>query len=296
MTSTNWVFTINNPEQVPLLLTDEHKAFLKYILYQEEFVTTRHLQGYLETRKQTRISALKKLFPTAHFEKRRGTRKQAVEYCTKEESRVSGPYFWHKDELSFEVFISALSKTNSNLTTLSLIKAMLDEGRSDQDIADEHFNTWVRHHRAFREYRLLKTKPRSSFDELIVVIGPSGTGKSRFAMDTYPNAYWKQRSNWWDGYQGQETIILDEFYGWIPYDLLLRLCDRYPLLLESKGGQIQCGATRIVITSNLVPSSWYKNVYQPSLRRRISKILYMPTLGEKKEYSIEEWEERGLAI
>jgi hypothetical protein len=76
------------------------------------------------------------------------------------------------------------------------------------------------------------------------------------------------------------VVIIDEFYGWLPYDLLLRLCDRYPLLLETKGGQVQCSANTVIITSNLNPSQWYKNVYHKALYRRITTILFMPKLGE----------------
>lgn len=66
-------------------------------------------------------------------------------------------------------------------------------------------------------------------------------------MCTKPNA---DGNLWLDGYHGQKTIIFDEFYGWIKYDLLLRICDRYPLQLPIKGGFVQCQATTFVFTSN----------------------------------------------
>lgn len=157
---------------------------------------------------------------------------------------------------------------------------MLDEGKTEKEIVDEDFGSWVRHYRAFREYRLMQSTPRNHAVEVIVLQGPTGTGKSKFAMDAYPDAYWKQRSQWWDGYCNQETIILDEFYGWIPFDLLLRLCDRYPLLLETKGGQVQCVAKRVVITTNSLPGNWYRNAYFPAFCRRVAKWMVLPQLGE----------------
>ena len=41
---------------------------------------------------------------------------------------------------------------------------------------------------------------------------PSGTGKSRWVAATWPDAFWKSpESKWWDGYSGQETVVLDDF-------------------------------------------------------------------------------------
>lgn len=104
-------------------------------------------------------------------------------------------------------------------------------------------------------------------------------------MDSYPNAYWKQRSQWWDNYNGEAVVVLDEFYGWLPYDTLLRLCDRYPLLVESKGGQIQFSATTLIITTNKRPDKWYNNVYYPAFVRRVDHWIIMPRMGEVHNYN-----------
>jgi hypothetical protein len=54
-----------------------------------------HWQGYMELSDKVRFTAIKSKCPgllTAHFEARRGTREQAKEYCSKEESRIAGPF------------------------------------------------------------------------------------------------------------------------------------------------------------------------------------------------------------
>lgn len=132
---------------------------------------------------------------------------------------------------------------------------------------------------------VLKTKPRNFEVEVEVIQGPTGTGKSKWCMEHYPNAYWKQRSNWWDGYFKHEVVILDEFYGWLPYDTLLRICDRYPMLVETKGGQTQFVAKKIIITTNSEPSSWYRNVYFPAFVRRVSKWRVFAILGDEQSYA-----------
>jgi len=169
---------------------------------------------------------------------------------------------------------------------LSRIQSQLSEGNSGaiETIADNEFDLWVRYYRAFEKYLMMKTVPRNYKTEVHILQGPTGTGKSKWAMDNYPNAYWKQRSNWWDGYYGQEVVVLDEFYGWLPFDLLLRLCDRYPLLVETKGGQTQFTAKTIVITTNMLPCNWYKSAYFPAFARRVEKWHIMPILGGHDEY------------
>lgn len=98
-------------------------------------------------------------------------------------------------------------------------------------------------------------------------------------MDNYPAAYWKQRSIWWDNYDGQENVVIDDFYGWLPYDNLLRICDRYPLLCEIKGGQVNFLAKRICITSNNTPAQWYKNVVLAAFIRRVEIWIYLGKNG-----------------
>lgn len=40
--------------------------------------------------------------------------------------------------------------------------------------------------------------------------GLPGTGKTRKAREDNPGAYYKLQNKWWDGYQGQKTVIMDD--------------------------------------------------------------------------------------
>jgi len=166
---------------------------------------------------------------------------------------------------------------------LLLMKQKIDEGCSNKDLAEADFPMYLQYAKHFEVYRVLISQPRNHPVDVIVIWGPPGTGKSKYALEEFPGAYWKQRSNWWDAYQDHETVVLDEFYGWIPYDMLLRICDRYPLLLETKGGQVNFVAKTIVFTSNQVPERWYKNVHFQAFIRRVTKWIIMPVWGQRTE-------------
>lgn len=90
---TNWCFTWNNPPDLPDGLgwsTDN----VKTLVYQFESGSagTKHVQGYVELKFRRTLSGVKSLLgaDSVHFEPRRGTRKQAIQYCMKEDTRVEG--------------------------------------------------------------------------------------------------------------------------------------------------------------------------------------------------------------
>jgi len=92
--------------------------------------------------------------------------------------------------------------------------------------------------------------------------GSTGTGKSRTAwgeagFSAYPK---NPRTKFWDGYRGQENVVIDEFRGIIDIALLLIWCDRYPVIVENKGSSTCLQAKKIWITSNLHPRDWYPGV------------------------------------
>ena len=102
--------------------------------------------------------------------------------------------------------------------------------------------------------------------------GPSGTGKSRFVAALGPDAFWKApESKWWDGYSGQETVVLDDFKDYaMPLVELQRLLDWYPVG-RGQGRSVPMMAKRYVLTSNTSPDDWYIRADpHRTVRRRIS--------------------------
>lgn len=263
--SYSWMFTLNNPTQQEMDLPRKWKG--SYCIYQLEKglnLETPHLQGYIHFENAKYFSTMKKLSPRCHWEPREGTHKQARDYCSKIESRVEGPWSY------------GIEPHQGQRTDLLTLQKDLDLGFSLPIIANYHFQEYLKYPKAIETYIAMRQKPRMFKSVVTVIYGPTGTGKSRSLYETFPQAYWVSRpagkgTLWFNGYTNQETVIFDEFYGWVKFDLLLRLCDRYPIKVEIKGSVVEFRPLRIFFTSNKHPTQWYKNIpeieYAPFLRR-----------------------------
>lgn len=85
--SRKWCFTINNWNEeiyTQLLKTFDAKKW-QYIIGKEVGAEgTPHLQGFLACTSQVAFCTIKKIMPTAHIEKAKGTVKHNYEYCSKD--------------------------------------------------------------------------------------------------------------------------------------------------------------------------------------------------------------------
>jgi len=312
MSSRNWCFTINNPtiEDAEVLQNLQKCQTLQFLFCTLETGAqgTQHYQGYLELVRHKLRRTVKNLLPkNPHLEPRKGTAKQALTYCLKDlddfQKEMIPKTFSNESienclpilELPLTITINTATRSVEEILSnekskklkkderLLLLKEAIDQGQNNKALAELDFPIWLQYAKHFDNYRVLISQPRNHPVSVTVIYGPSGTGKSKYALENYPTAYWKQRSNWWDNYQDHETVVFDEFYGWVPYDMLLRICDRYPLLLETKGGQVNFTANQIVFTTNQIPDRWYKNIYFKAFIRRVTKWIIMPVWGESIE-------------
>lgn len=277
-----WCFTINNPveDQLPPNVWPD----VQYVIWQFEAgdIGTNHIQGYVAFKSRKRISWLKHHCEyTAHWEPRLGLHSEAKHYCMKPVDgcdcehcsaaigqRIAGPWE-HGDD-------SLIAEGQGDRNDIDDCKTMLDAGKTDADIAEAHWGTWCRNYRAFERYRKLsKGNRRTWITHVTVLWGLPGIGKSRRArFEAGETAYWlpKPEGNavYWDGYDGEENVVIDEFYGWIARTQLQRLCDSTPLMVNNKFGSTPFLAKKIWITSNDPPSQWFKNVGLGAMERRLT--------------------------
>lgn len=244
----NFVFTINNytdsSEQMLKCLYDEKCKYLVYG-YEVGGSGTKHLQGYGEINGQITFDKLKKYIPRAHIEPRKGTAKQASEYCKKDGDFVE----------------YGLLSNQGNRTDLENVAELCKEGKSVRAIADAYPVTYIKYHRGVRDLCNIISSVRAWETKVIWCYGGTGTGKTRFFYDNYPDDRWiwsPQMGTWFDGYDGQANVLFDDYRGEFPYGMLLTLLDRYECKVQIKGGMVQFKPKVIFITSPLRPYEIYK--------------------------------------
>ena len=83
------------------------------------------------------------------------------------------------------------------------------------------------------------------------IYGDSGVGKSRLARRDYPDHYPKLCNKWWDGYNNQTNVIMDDIgpeHKVLGQQLKI-WSDRYGCVLENKGGAMSSKYKNFVVTS-----------------------------------------------
>lgn len=156
----------------------------------------------------------------------------------------------------------------NDLTTL---KRHIDEGGSLEECYDINYSSMVRYGKGIKEYYDTKRRKvhRTEMTRGYWLWGPTGVGKSHRAFKDYDESthYIKSVSEgdvkWWDGYVGQETVIINEFRGQIPYAELLDIIDKWPKVLSRRGREpCQLLAKRVIITSCMPPEKVYRKQEQ----------------------------------
>lgn len=263
-----WCFTLCNPSDTQLSNLNWYSLgdLISYAVWQLEqgaLHGTPHLQGYVETTRLCRFSAFRSILNGAHFEQRMGTREEAREYCMKQDTRVAGPWEYGTWKGS----------NPGKRTDLQTVVDMINAGKTLSDIQDACPVQYIKFHRGIEKLLAAKTKVKRDWKtKSYLFIGPTGTGKTTLARQLAPDAYIKDpRNKWYDGYDNHDAIHLDDFYGTIDYDHILRLQDSLPITGETKGGTVPLVPKTTIITSNQMPGEWpgWKGLDLEPFKRRL---------------------------
>lgn len=267
----NWCWTLNN-------YTEDDEAGIRawsgstYTLYGRELggtMGTPHLQGYTEFSTAMRLSAVRGLHPRIHWEVRRGTQKQAEEYCK-------------KDGDFCEI---GRKKEQGKRSDISALYGELEDGACMADILELRPN--YQNIRIGEKYLSYREKGRTQDPIVWWCHGATGTGKTREAVKAFPRAWLSSNTlRWWDGYDGHEAIIIDDFRrDFCTFHYLLRALDRYDFRVEYKGGSRSLVARFITITCPYTARElWERQTDEEigQLERRITFSFEFP--AELKEY------------
>ena len=247
-----------------------------YQLERGEKTGKKHFQGSFVSENPVRFSTLKKKLPTVHWEKTRDVSKSFA-YCTKEKTRVPGETPTIVGD--WERILSRLDGPAPGVME-ELRALILEENLAWDELALTHPRAWM-HEKACRA--LIAARDRNRFSKtrdnlsVCVYFGATGSGKTSAALAA-SNDFCRVTSygtGAFDSYQGESTLILDEYRGQLDPATLLNVLDIYPLNLPARYENKPAGYTKVFICSNLHPKDWYPDldtVTQSALVRRFSEV------------------------
>lgn len=263
----NICFTINNPiQEIDALVNDlVGSGKVGYLCIGQEVGAcgTEHYQGYIEFLDRVEWAVAHQMLLRGHMEHRCGTAQQASDYCKKDGAFME----WGK------------MSNQGCRTDIEQVAEALIAGYMLTDIALEYPVQYIKFHKGIQALQAKLIKPRCVVPEVRLYWGGTGTGKSYQAREWLPNAYvWHpQMGTWFDGYEGQNEVIFEEFRGQIPFGMVLSLLDRYCCKVQYKGGVQEFNATKIAFTSPVHYSEWFfslnANDRLEQLSRRLTSVI-----------------------
>tara|TARA_B110001450_G_C17649738_1_gene492747 strand:- start:1693 stop:2139 length:447 start_codon:yes stop_codon:yes gene_type:complete len=123
---------------------------------------------------------------------------------------------------------------------------------------------------------MMRKKFRTEMTKGIWYKGPTGVGKSHIAFQNFDSSthYLVNLGDkgWYEGYKGQDTVIINDFRGEIPYDTLLQMVDKWPFSgprrISRPISRITSGPTRKQIETQLA-------IRAPPMETQMSVAVWM---------------------
>ena len=218
-----------------------------------------HIQFFLNFKSKARISAITKVNKRVHCEKVL-VNNGADKYCMKEETRVDGP-------IEFGVKPVQVNKK----VDWDSVWQKAKEGKLEEipaSIRVIHYNklkSIAKDNMQFKDCDHLRG---------IWVWGKAGAGKSRWARAQSTSIYPKLCNKWWDGYQGEQVVVMDDFMPEhkILCQQLKIWTDRYDCILETKGGAVHAQYQWFIVTSQYsIEEIWEDSRDRAALQRRFQQ-------------------------
>jgi len=181
-------------------------------------------------------------------------------------------------------------------TDLNLIRDQIASGVTVDSLAMENPYLFHQYGRTLSKVEdiCMRKKYRKEMTQGFWYFGPTDVGKSHTAYEGFtPETHYVLNINdngWWDGYAQQETVIINEFRGQIPYSELLDLVDKWPKTVKRRCREpMPFLSKKLIITSSLAPEVVYKNLHKKDSLEQLSRrfeIYEIKQRGKTEKYSI----------
>jgi len=219
--------------------------------------------GYMYFQHPKSLNPLRRKLPGVHLEPARGSFLQNKNYCSKD-----GDFYESGDPPSDDG-----DRGNAEIARWNTARIAAQEGRLDDvpsDIYIRCYNTI----KCIAKDHMPRVQGLDAFPG-IWIFGLSGCGKSRSCFEQLPDAYWKPRNLWWDGYQGEKEVVIDDFdkFDVKLGGVLKHWADYYPFICENKGSSMRIRPELLVVTSQYrIEDIWTDAETQSALLRRFKVV------------------------
>lgn len=229
----------------------------KYAMYGEELCPTTgkpHLQGWIYFKNERSFDAISKKF-TWHIEPLKKSFEAIEKYCrglTKE--KTPNEIVWAVGEMP----------NQGARTDLVAIRDRIVKGEKVDDLCMEQPNTYHCYGRVM--HRIEDIQMRKLFRTFMTLCkwywGRTGVGKSHEACHNFhPDTHyiWKNDNGWQDDYKQQETVVINDFRGEIPYNEFLQMVDKWPYYVRRRNRPpLPFMSKMVIVTSSLPPELVYR--------------------------------------
>lgn len=261
-------FTWNNyPDQYRLTLDGIQ---CRYVVCGEELAPTTgtpHLQGYIYFDNARTRGAVRRLLPGCHLIPALGNSEDNRNYCCKTRPVDLTPNVRIYERGSIP--LTPADKGAMERARYDSAWALAKNGSIEEIDGDIR----VRFYSALKRIQRDFMPPVQRLDSTcgIWIYGDSGAGKTRSVLDKFPDLYPKPRNVWWDGYQNERVVLVDDLDR---FDVALggklkHWADCYPFIGECKGSSVKIRPRWLFVTSQYrIEDIWSDVETIDALRRR----------------------------
>lgn len=282
----SWCFTHNNYTADDELRYQNVEA--EHVVYGREVGEqgTPHLQGFIRFRNPRLGRAIARLLPGAYFTVAQNL-EASIRYCRKDgDVYERGTTVIRAEERA----AGAAAGGQAQVDRWRQAYIAAQEGR----LEDIPFDIRFKHDITIQRLRLKRLSDECPNSIAVLdnewVWGPSGTGKSVLAREENPNAYFKMRNKWWDGYEFEEVVILDDvdprMEDWISA-FLKDWADHHRIRVEIKNTSACIRPRRLIVTSQYSIDQCFKDPETRSALHRRFRERYVPFVGPLSEHSVD---------
>jgi len=267
-----YCFTWNNYPDDYRLLLDAIEC--RYLIAGEELAPdtgTPHLQGFICFTNAKTVTAARRSLPGCHVTVANGSALQNKQYCSKSRPDDATP-----NEVVYERGDMPVSNADKGDAERARYQNAWDLAKVG-DIESIDADIRLRLYSSIKRIQSDFMAPQPNLPDVcgIWIYGISGCGKTRAVLQSYPDCYPKPRNSWWDGYQNEPVVLLDDVDK---FDVALggklkHWADFCSFIGEKKGTSLKIRPTKVFVTSQYtIEDIWQDEETRDALNRRFTVI------------------------